>query len=91
MKVHAGASEGLVPASYVESFLSTSPLSARPGSTYSTSFVSLAGSITASRKKKGPAVTLKSGSKRLKYVEAMYDYQARSNVEHSMVEGERLC
>lgn len=29
------------------------------------------------------------GAKKLRYVEAMYDYTAQSDVEHSMVDGER--
>lgn len=41
-------------------------------------------------KKKGPAVAPKRGAKKLKYVEAMYDYTAQSDAEHSMVEGERF-
>ena len=32
----------------------------------------------------------KRGAKKLKYVEAVYDYSARNDVEHSMVVGERL-
>jgi hypothetical protein len=54
--------------------------------------VSLAGSITAAggAKKKGPAVAPKRGAKKLKYVEALYDYKAQSEAEHSMAEGERF-
>lgn len=32
----------------------------------------------------------KRGAKKLKYVQAMYDYDARSDAEHSMTEGERF-
>ena len=32
----------------------------------------------------------KRGGKKLKYVEALYDYEARSDQECSMVEGERF-
>lgn len=32
----------------------------------------------------------KRGAKKLKYVEALYDYEARSDAEHSMTEGERF-
>lgn len=32
----------------------------------------------------------KRGAKKLKYVEAMYDYEARSDAEWSMTEGERF-
>ncbi|KAF2199475.1 FCH-domain-containing protein [Delitschia confertaspora ATCC 74209] len=91
MKVRAGTDEGLVPASYVEIRPSTPPTasSTRPDSTYSASSASLSGSI-ALGKKKGPAVAPKRGAKKLKYVEAMYDYTAQSDAEHSMREGERF-
>ena len=32
----------------------------------------------------------KRGAKKLKYVEALYDYQAQSDAEHNMAEGERF-
>jgi formin-binding protein 1 len=86
MKVRAGFKEGLVPASYVEPIASTST-NTRPSSTYSNSGSSAHGSLT---KKKGPAVAPKRGAKKLKYVEALYDYTAASEAEHSMVEGERF-
>lgn len=41
-------------------------------------------------RRKGPAVAPKRGAKKLKYVEALYDYEARSDAEHSMTEGERF-
>ncbi|KAF2746235.1 FCH-domain-containing protein [Sporormia fimetaria CBS 119925] len=94
LKVRAGFKEGLVPASYVETLPSSptpppsSSFPARPDSTYSASSASLAGSVAG--KKKGPAVAPKRGAKKLKYVEALYDYEARSDGEHSMVEGERF-
>jgi len=91
MKVRAGSKEGLVPASYVEIIPLTPPSSNRPDSTYSASSASIAGSVTAAAvKKKGPAVAPKRGAKKLKYVEAMYDYTAQTDVEHSMSEGERF-
>ncbi|KAF2278671.1 FCH-domain-containing protein [Westerdykella ornata] len=106
MKVRAGAKEGLVPASYVELLpASPAPHQAsapststthRPDSSYSASSASLTSSITntmsttATGKKKGPAVAPKRGAKKLKYVEAMYDYAAQSEAEHSMTEGERF-
>ncbi|KAF2502351.1 hypothetical protein BU16DRAFT_545742 [Lophium mytilinum] len=93
-KVRAGALEGLVPAAYIEAMPQTPPSSLstinRPDSTYSASSVSLAGSITAPGKKKGPAVAPKRGAKKLKYVEALYDYKAQSGAEHDMAEGERF-
>ncbi|KAF2462164.1 hypothetical protein BDY21DRAFT_8336 [Lineolata rhizophorae] len=104
-KVRVGALEGLVPASYLE-VLPHAPTAAssipRPQSTHSASSVSVTGSIGASAaaaaaaagphggKKKGPAVAPKRGAKKLKYAEAMYDYDARSEAEHSMREGERF-
>ncbi|KAF4313486.1 Fps/Fes/Fer/CIP4-like protein [Botryosphaeria dothidea] len=88
MKVRTGHEEGLVPASYVEA-LPASP--GRPSSTYSNSTASIADSIAAvAAKKKGPAVAPKRGAKKLKYAEALYDYEARSDAEHTIVEGERF-
>ena len=60
----------------------------RPSSAYSNS--SSAAGSTAPAKKKGPAVAPKRGAKKLKYVEALYDYDARSDAEYSMREGERF-
>jgi hypothetical protein len=102
VKVRAGYKEGLVPATYVESSAPTlSPVvaqttgsSARPSSTYSNSGSSIgttgATSGPAGPKKKGPAVAPRRGAKRLTYVEALYDYTAQSETEHSMAEGERF-
>ena len=91
MKVRTGVKEGVVPMSYVQMGpVEASPRPApRPDSTYSNSSVSLAGSTTGS-KKKGPAVAPKRGAKKLEYVEAMYDYEARSDAEWSMNEGDRF-
>lgn len=85
--------EGLVPTSYVDL---TPHLSPRPPSTYSNSSAhsSVPGNTSsfsgANSKKKGPAVAPKRGAKRLKYVEALYDYEAGTDAEHSMKEGERF-
>ncbi|RMJ19230.1 hypothetical protein BHE90_013787 [Fusarium euwallaceae] len=91
IKVRLGYKEGLVPASYVEITTTTTPSApapaARPSSTYSTSTTS---SVTASTKKKGPAVAPRRGAKKLRYVEALYEYTAGSETEHSMAEGERF-
>lgn len=81
---------GLVPTSYLEMLPASSPELERPTSTYSSSSASLAGSSLGTGKKKGPAVAPKRGAKKLKYVEAMYDYEARSDAEWSMAEGERF-
>lgn len=92
IKVRAGAKEGLVPASYVD-FSAPAPApaaaAARPPSTYSTSTTSST-ATGAPKKKQGPAVAPKRGARKLRYVEAMYDYTAQSDTEHSMVEGERF-
>lgn len=95
MRVRAGSQEGLVPSSYVESAPTPSPapsaspaLTDRPGSVYSNSSASLAGS--AAPKRVGPAVAPRRGAKKLQYVEALYDYEARSDVEWSMAEGDRF-
>ncbi|KAK7744459.1 Protein BZZ1 [Cytospora paraplurivora] len=91
IKVRAGFKEGLVPASYVE-LLPLAPIapqhtgqSVRPPSVYSNSGSSIGGV-----KKKGPAVAPRRGAKKLKYVEALYDYAAQSDAEHNMTEGERF-
>lgn len=86
------SASGLVPAAYLEQLASAIVAPDRPVSTYSSSS-SVAGSSAsahATGKKKGPAVAPKRGAKKLKYVEALYDYEARSDVEHSMTEGERF-
>lgn len=93
MRVRAGALDGLVPASYVEVAPISSPtpsaeLTDRRGSGFSNSSTSLAGSGTS--KRVGPAVAPKRGAKKLQYVEALYDYEARSDAEFSMVEGDRF-
>ncbi|KAH8430619.1 Protein BZZ1 [Aspergillus melleus] len=97
MRVRAGASEGLVPTSYVEAAPAPSPASAspgftdRPGSVYSNSSASLAGSAgAAGGKRVGPAVAPRRGAKKVQYVEALYDYEARSDMEWNMVEGDRF-
>lgn len=41
-------------------------------------------------KKKGPAVAPKRGAKKLRYVEALYEYTAQGETEHSMMDGERF-
>lgn len=95
MRVRAGSRSGLVPASYVEAIftpsLALSPkpgLPDRPGSTYSNSSASLANSVAG--KRRGPAVAPKRGAKKLQYVVALYDYEARSDAEWSMAEGDRF-
>ncbi|KAL8907675.1 MAG: hypothetical protein Q9171_005768 [Xanthocarpia ochracea] len=82
---------GLVPASYVEIIpINTIAQVERPASSYSDSSTSLAGSMSLQGRKKGPAVAPKRGAKKLKYVEALYDYESRSDAEWSMSEGERF-
>ncbi|PQE25458.1 actin polymerization protein [Rutstroemia sp. NJR-2017a BBW] len=82
-KVKASFKEGLVPTAYIELLTNPTP-SARPVSVISNSGSSLSG------KKQGPAVAPKRGAKKLRYVEALYDYTAQGDAEHSMVEGERF-
>lgn len=41
-------------------------------------------------KRVGPAVAPRRGAKKLRYVEALYDYEARSEMEWSMAEGDRF-
>ncbi|KAI5462103.1 hypothetical protein BGZ63DRAFT_354962 [Mariannaea sp. PMI_226] len=98
IKVRAGYKEGIVPASYAEFTESAPPPSAsapsasapRPSSTYSTSTTSSAAPSSIAGKKKGPAVAPRRGAKKLRYVEALYEYAAQSETEHSMAEGERF-
>lgn len=91
MSVRLGPSKpGLVPAAYVETLPIVPAQTERPVSSYSNSSTSLAGSMTLLGKKKGPVVAPKRGAKKLKYVEALYDYDSRSDAEWSMNEGERF-
>lgn len=88
VKVRAGYKEGIVPATYVDFTAVPAAAAPRPSSTYSNSTTS---SVAPSMgKKKGPAVAPKRGAKKLRYVEALYDYTAQGDTEHSMVEGERF-
>ena len=96
LNVRAGASAGLVPASYVENLPMLSPAPSttgtfhtdRPGSTYSNSSLSVAGSTIT--KRVGPAVAPRRGAKKVQYVEALYDYEARTDMEWSIGEGDRF-
>ncbi|ETS82275.1 hypothetical protein PFICI_07277 [Pestalotiopsis fici W106-1] len=97
VKVRAGYKEGIVPATYLETYPAapapivpqdTGSTANRPGSTYSNSGSSIGGAPTG--KKKGPAVAPRRGAKKLKYVVALYDYTAQSDAEHSMAEGDRF-
>jgi len=76
---------------------------ARLPSNYSASNVSLASSIAASinpatgstsslggSKKQGPAVAPRRGAKKIKYVEAMYAYEARTVSEISIDAGDKV-
>ena len=88
-KVRAGQKEGLVPAAYVEVTAATPQTTAstfssnRPDSTYSASSASTTNvAAAAAGKKKGPAVAPKRGAKKLKYVEALYDYTAPVSYTH---------
>lgn len=44
----------------------------------------------AAAKKQGPAVAPRRGAKKVKHVEALYEYTAQSDAEFSMMEGERF-
>lgn len=93
--VRAGSQSGLVPASYVDANPPPST-PARPSSVHSSSNASIANSMIGSAsgggimKKKGPAVKPKRGAKRVRHIEALYDYDARTDVEWSMAEGDRF-
>ncbi|KAL7276413.1 Protein BZZ1 [Rhizina undulata] len=83
IRIRAGFKSGLVPASYVEVSDSAPPIPPRPSSVQSSMSM---GSI----KKKGPAVKPKRGAKRVRHVVALYDYDARTDVEWSMKEGDKF-
>ena len=87
-KVKAGYKEGIVPTAYIEMMAPTPVHATRPSSIYSNSGSSVTSSMQG--KKQGPAVAPRRGGKKLKYVEALYEYTAQSDAEHSMTEGERF-
>lgn len=76
-----------MPTAYLEE-MAPAPASSRPMSHHSGSSTSLASSAAA--KKQGPAVAPRRGAKKVKHVEALYDYTAQSDAEFSMAEGERF-
>lgn len=80
-KIRFLSSTGLVPTAYIE--LLPPP---RPASLYSNS----GSSIQSSSKRQGPIVAPRRGAKKLKHVEALYAYEAQSETEWSMVEGDRF-
>ncbi|KAK9472721.1 uncharacterized protein V1510DRAFT_394269 [Dipodascopsis tothii] len=75
----ATGGEGLVPFSYLE--VQAKPLARTD---------SIASSLSSTSKKKGPAVAPRRGGKKLKYVVALYDYEARTDVELTIHEGDRI-
>lgn len=96
LSVRTSTANGIVPATYLEIIHISRE---RPASTYSSSSTSLSLSNSATNhsslggggsKKKGPAVAPKRGARKLHYVEALYEYGARSDAEWSMSEGERF-
>ena len=90
-RIKAGfGAEGLVPTAYLEELppSASTPAQERPTSVHSTSTTSV--HSTNAAKKKGPAVAPKRGAKKLKYVEAVYAYEAQSEAEFDMSEGERF-
>lgn len=98
MHIRAGSNSGLVPASYVETLPPLSPGASttstlqtdRPRSTYSNSSLSIAGNTTKRPSRVGPAVAPRRGAKKVQYVEALYEYEARSDLEWSIGEGDRF-
>ena len=66
-------------------------------SAYSSSTISVTPSITSpiigttmTGKKKGPAVAPKRGAKKVRYVEAIYAYEAQTSAEFSMQDGDKF-
>ncbi|KAK6597835.1 Protein BZZ1 [Botrytis cinerea] len=87
-KIKHGSKEGLVPTAYLEILPPSSPPNP---TTRPISIISTSGSSISAGKKQGPVVAPKRGAKKLKYVEALYEYTARTDAEHNMAEGERFC
>ncbi|ESZ93784.1 BZZ1 protein [Sclerotinia borealis F-4128] len=86
-KIKSGPKEGLVPTAYLEIL----PLSSFAAPTNRpVSIISTSGSSISAGKKQGPVVAPRRGAKKLKYVEALYEYTAQSEAEYSMVEGEKF-
>lgn len=95
--VRADTQSGLVPASYVDASSPPVTPAGRPSSVHSSSNVSISNSTIGSIgsgggtvKKRGPAVKPKRGAKKVRHVEAVYEYDARTDVEWSMAEGDRF-
>ncbi|RMZ86522.1 hypothetical protein DV736_g6251, partial [Chaetothyriales sp. CBS 134916] len=94
VKAGFGGPEGLVPTAYLEEIPGANPSPQatpaieRPQSSQSNSTASL--NSTQPTKKKGPAVAPKRGAKKVKYCEALYAYEAQSDMEFSMEEGDRF-
>ncbi|KZZ91623.1 Src-domain containing protein [Ascosphaera apis ARSEF 7405] len=93
-RVRKGSSTGLVPTSYLD-LSSHSADQKRPTSNRSNaSSASFANSLhsngTISGKRRGPAVAPRRGAKKLQYVIALYDYEARTEAEFSFSEGDRF-
>ncbi|EMR87107.1 hypothetical protein ACHAQE_006222 [Botrytis cinerea] len=86
-KIKHGSKEGLVPTAYLEILPPSSPPNP---TTRPISIISTSGSSISAGKKQGPVVAPKRGAKKLKYVEALYEYTARTDAEHNMAEGERF-
>lgn len=88
IRVRSGSQTGLVPASYVE--MKPAPAD-RPISRQSTISATTSFSTTsATAKRKGPAVAPRRGGRKIQYVTALYDYDARSDIEFSIREGDRF-
>lgn len=95
--VRADTQSGLVPASYVDASSPPATPARRASSVHSSSNLSISNSTIGSIgsgggtvKKRGPAVKPKRGAKKVRHVEAVYEYDARTDAEWSMVEGDRF-
>lgn len=95
--VRADTQSGLVPASYVDASSPPVTPARRASSVHSSSNLSISNSTVGSIgsgggtvKKRGPAVKPKRGAKKVRHVEAVYEYDARTEAEWSMMEGDRF-
>ncbi|KAK3685748.1 hypothetical protein B0T22DRAFT_228157 [Podospora appendiculata] len=95
VRVRAGYKEGLVPATYIEVLAPAALVpqhtgqSARPASAYSNSGSSSIGAAGSTRRQ-GPAVAPRRGAKKLKWVEAIYGYEAQDETQHTITAGEKF-
>ncbi|ODQ63603.1 FCH-domain-containing protein [Nadsonia fulvescens var. elongata DSM 6958] len=89
VKHQATGETGLVPATYIEMIAPTeASVAVTRGRTDSLSSIATSGSGAGRRR--GPAVAPKRGAKMVSYMIALYDYDAQSDVELTIREGDKI-